>query len=383
MNKQKHYTVIIAGGGPVGLFLGLRLAQLGINFIIIEKRTETHSHSRSIGIHPPSLEMFDTLGLSQQLMSNGILIRKGLAFQDAGHLVGTLKFELSPKPHQYVLTLPQFQTEQILKKALLEKIPGCITYGEISDLKQNNEYIIIDYQKSSTQHSIKSSFLVGCDGKTSIIRKKTGISFVGSKYPYRYAMGDFHDNTNFESNATIYIGNDGLVESFPLSGNVRRWVAELPKGISDCSTNQFNEIIQRRTGFRLDQSSNTMFSNFQAEYYLASRFHLGRVLLAGDSAHILSPIGGQGMNLGWMDAWQLGFALHDSLHPKSTPYKILAKWGHKRRGKAKKAIKRAEINMALGQQTQWPKMRTFAVKRLITFPFNKLTAKMFTMRGLD
>lgn len=384
MDNLKYYDVIIAGAGPVGLLLGLRLNQLGLNFLILEKRTEPHSNSRSIGIHPPALEVFDEIGLSKPLISTGICIRKGKAFHDKNQLLGTLDFGLCPKPHNYVLVLPQFQTEHILRKKLLEKSPGSLKNGvEVTNFRQNNQHINVEFHDGDKPYTIKSSYLAGCDGKASTIRRKAGIAFNGYIYPYRYAMGDFEDNTTFENDAAIYAGKHGLVESFPLAGKARRWVAELPSGMNECSLPEFCNIIFERAGFILDQSSNTMFSLFKAECFLAGTFRSGRVLLAGDSAHLLSPIGGQGMNLGWLDAWQLGEALQKTLKQGPVNENHLIHWGNKRKKKAGKAIKNSEFNMALGQRTAWPCWRKFLIKRLINYPFNRMLARKFTMRGLS
>ncbi|MEX0779573.1 MAG: NAD(P)/FAD-dependent oxidoreductase [Balneolales bacterium] len=383
-DSPEYCDVLIAGAGPVGLLLGHRLNQLGINFIVLEKRNDPYNHSRSIGIHPPSLELFDQIDISKLLLNKGICIKKGRAYYDANELLGTLNFTLCPGPHQYVLTLPQYQTEQILRDSLLEKAPGCIKSGvEVLGLRQYDHYVETEAYKGRKKISYRTSYLIGCDGKASIVREKSGISFTGGKYPYRYAMGDFDDNTGYVNQAAIYIGDEGLVETFPLSDGVRRWVAELPGITDECTISQFCGIISRRTGFIISQSSNSMFSNFEAEHYMAGRFHQNRVLLTGDSAHILSPIGGQGMNLGWLDAWHLGKALQETLNQKSPSMQPLVRWEKRRMQSARKAITRAEINMALGQKSQWPKLRKMAIERLINFPFNRLMSRMFTMRGLS
>ena len=380
--NANQYDVIIAGAGPVGLFLGLCLDRLGLSFVILEKRRIPSKHSRSIGLHPPSLELFDKINLSNQLIEQGICIKKGHAFQDHHTKLGTLDFSLCPKPHQYILSLPQNLTEAIMEKALPGEHP-VIRDAEITGFDQDDDGMEVCFKDSHNQPSrMTASYLVGCDGKNSIVREKANIVFHGKTYPYHYAMGDFDDHTDFCNQAIIYLSQEGLVESFPLPDNKRRWVAELPVGF-DGNLDTFVHILAFRTGHKPDIKSNSMFSAFTAEHYQAAGMHSGRVFLAGDSAHLLSPIGGQGMNLGWMDAWQLAHALKDANLTSNNDRDIFKVWEKHRTRCSQQAVKRAEFNMTLGQKNDYPRLRNIAVKNLLRFPFNRLLVKRFTMRGLS
>ncbi|MEX0686851.1 MAG: NAD(P)/FAD-dependent oxidoreductase [Balneolales bacterium] len=383
MLGQQHYDVVIAGAGPVGLFMALRLSQLGLNYLILEKRHVRFTHSRSIGIHPPSLEMLDQLNISDQLIKQGVRIEEGHAYQDQHTVLGTLNFKLCPKPHCYVLSIPQHQTESILENALPDH--KALKKGfEIITFNQYDHSIQIDFKDefNSTQ-SVEASYLVGCDGKNSTVRKKAGITFQGDIYPYHYAMGDYKDDTQFGSRAAIFLSGDGLVESFPLPGNKRRWVTELQSGYKECAQEKFLQIIQERTGYNPNPLNNSTYSTFIAEHFLASRFYFGRVFLAGDSAHIVSPIGGQGMNLGWLNAWHLANAMAIARKNEMSGDIIFKTWEKQRMKSAEKAIKRAEFNMALGQKSNWPRLRGLTIKRLLRYPFNRAIANRFTMRGLN
>jgi len=127
--------VVIVGGGPVGLFLALRLHQLGLRPAVLERRTTARAQSRSIGVHPPALEQLDRLGIGGRLVERGVRVRRGLAFAGRAPL-GELSFERCRPPHRYVLSVPQQVTEAVLRDALEERAPGALRAGaDVCDLR--------------------------------------------------------------------------------------------------------------------------------------------------------------------------------------------------------------------------------------------------------
>ena len=370
--------VVIVGGGPVGLFLGCRLAQLTIDFKLLEARTEPLSHSRSIGIHPPSLERLETLGVAQTMIEKGVQVRGGYAFANDKPL-GYLSFETCPEPYTFVLALPQYKTERILEKRLNELAPGAVKRGvKVKDLEQTAKGVTV----TTSGETIHSALIVGCDGKNSAIRGLANLSFKGHSYPDTYIMGDFTDNTDFGTEAAIYLTDEGLIESFPLPGNVRRWVVKTDAYVNEPSTNLIAEFIQERLGLTLPQETNTMLSSFGVQHYLAENFIKGKIFLAGDAAHVLSPIGGQGMNLGWLDAWSLAEKLKAILRDKQSLKVIARAFNDERQRAARKAARRAKINMIIGRKTRLAQLKYGVVKGVLHTPLKNVLARVFTMRWL-
>lgn len=382
MENNQAYDVLIAGGGGVGLFLACRLQQLGINVLVIEQKKERSHHSRSIGIHPPSLEFLEEMKLVQSFLKQGLHVPKGLAIGDHG-IIGELDFNTCPGPYRFVLTLPQYQTETILEEHLLQVDPDCLQKGfKLTDFKENESYVEASVRDSDgKEKSITASFLVGCDGKNSFIREKCSIRFSGEAYPDTFMMGDFSDSTNFGASAAIYLLSSGLIESFPLPGNIRRWVMRTPEYIEQPTAELLAKTTTRRTGFQIDIQTNTMLSSFGVQHFIAGSFGKGRIGIIGDAAHIVSPFGGQGMNLGWMDAWDMAHHLY-SIRDRNFSGFPWKKFTFKRRFAAWQAIKRAEFNMSMGREHHYPKTHEAFIKMLLHLPTRWILPRLFTMRWL-
>lgn len=379
------YPVIIVGGGPVGLFLGCCLHQKGIPFLILEKRRERITHSRSLGIHPVSLELFEDLGIAKSFINAGIKIKRGLAFSDKGK-IGSISFERCPKPYNYILSLPQFKTEQILEEHLLSLNADALFRGvEVTNIEEYADSITIKAFHSGKTYNFECKYLVGCDGKESIVRKQAAIPFQGTSYPDTYIMGDFSDNTNFENDAAVFLCKAGLIESFPLIGNKRRWVVKTDSYYDAVERVDIEKLVAGRIGHDLGEEENYMLSSFGVQKLVAEPMARKRIALAGDAAHVVSPIGGQGMNLGWMDGKDLAEVL-ESLLSKTNQMAIpdaMGAYSRRRSNITGKVIKRAEWNMKLGRQVLLPGIRNTIVWLMLRTPLKKLMARLFTMRNLD
>ena len=374
--------VIIVGGGPVGLFLGCCLVQAGIEFRVLERRLETVQHSRALGIHPPALEALATVHVAEEMIKRGVQIRQGYAFANTRPL-GSLSFEHCPGPYPFVLALPQFETEMVLEHRLSELAPGSLLRGlNVTGFCEKNERLEVGYQTETSEERVSAAFIVGCDGKDSAVRNFSNIDFSGRPYPDTYLMGDFADNTTLGTDAAIYLTDDGLVESFPLPGGQRRWVAKTEGYLKNADAETLAALLEQRLGHRLETSTNTMLSAFGVQHYRARSMAQGRTLLAGDAAHVLSPIGGQGMNLGWLDAVAAARTLTLILREGRDRREVLAAYNRERLRAARAAALRAEVNMRLGRKTSFAPLKNALVKGALQTPLERVLARLFTMRWL-
>lgn len=373
--------VAVVGAGPVGLFLGLALAREGLDVGVFERRPERRGGSRSIGVHPPSLELLDELGLADRFVARGVRVERGHAFDERGPC-GVIEFARCPGRHRYVLAIPQEETEDILRGALEERAPGALRTGAFVGVDERRGEVALRVRTPDGERvEHRARVLVGCDGKHSAVRTALGIAYDGAPYPGCYTMGDFPDGTTFGADAAVYLGRDGLVESFPLPGGSRRWVARCPDD-RDPDLGALVARVEGRTGHRLDPSTAVRPSAFRAERYLARELARGRIALAGDAAHVVSPIGGQGMNLGWLGARSLAATIATSLRKEGDPTRALAADGARRARLARATARRAELNMWLGRPVADAAPRDRLVRGLLRPPVSDLVARVFTMRGL-
>lgn len=387
--------VLIVGGGPAGLFLGGLLAQQGVDAVVLEQRTELSAHSRAIGLHPPALAALKLLDLSESALARGVQVTSGVC-RSRGHELGRVTFEQAWPENPFVLTLPQHDTEDLLRHRLEELAPGSVQRGEeVLEIHDDGAIVQATTRRSSTAHDSRAGggtltiwrarMLVGADGAHSRVRVRAGIATDAKPYPDAYLMGDFADTTGDSSTAAVYLEPDGVVESFPLPQGVRRWVAHTGQ-VAQPRPDALAAIVAQRTGEVVDPSSSTMISAFTVRRQLASRMVTRRQVLIGDAAHEISPIGGQGMTLGWLDALALAPLLSDTLAlSNGKPLQTLACFRDFERVRlhaARRAARQAELNMALGRPAPLlaAQTRETLVKAMLSTPVRHQLARAFTMR---
>ncbi len=374
--------IVIVGGGPVGLYLAGRLIQNGISCKVLEKRAEIDQHSKSLGIHPVSLELFEKAGIVNSFLHEGLKIKKGIAFWNA-EKIGEISFEKCPPPFTYILALPQWKTEAILEEWTQNLDPNVLIRGaEVKNITQTKDSVEVLFDQNGTQKNLKSRFLIGCDGKNSIVRKLCDIKFIGEAYPDCYIMGDFEDNTKFGSDAAVYLHKDGLIESFPLPTHQRRWVVKTDDYVDDPTAFQLISLIKQRIQHKLDGVENFMMSSFGVQQYSAETYNKENVLLVGDAAHVVSPIGGQGMNLGWLDAEETVSVIIKSVEDNSSQNRLFQEYSSQSKKIAKQVAKRAEMNMHLGRKETSNLFYKSMLKIALNTGLKRLFANIFTMRGL-
>lgn len=372
--------VAVIGAGPVGLLLGARLIQLGLDVRVLDERSgpAEAAQSRAIGIHPPSLERLATLGVADAFIAEGVRITRGRAVCSRG-LLGCVDLSRRPGRHRFVLSLPQSRTEAILARRLSELRDGV--------LHRNTRVVRVEPQTSrvrvTTQHAgvVHARFAVGCDGAASLVRHEMGVAFRGGVRRERYVMADVADDTPFASEAVFFLSDDGLVESLPLPQGRRRWVAERQASEGEGTLEELVRLVERRTGYRVDPATASMLSTYDVKQLCVRQYVSNGLVLCGDAAHALSPFGGQGMNLGWLDAWDLASCLRSVVRDGLPQAPALADYERRRRRAAGRAMRRAALYRRIGHRPRRPRLRNGAVRLMLLGVPDAALARLFTMAG--
>ncbi|MFL4472833.1 FAD-dependent oxidoreductase [Paeniglutamicibacter sp. MACA_103] len=375
--------VLIVGAGPSGMALAILLRQAGRSVRVLESRTSIGQHSRAIGIHPPGLAVLDRLGVGPAALAAGVRIDRGVGIS-RGRVVAELGFGSIPAGHRFVLSLPQNHTVALLRERLHALDPAALLPGHgFTAFTAHPGFHTVEATSGGKTERLRCRFLIGADGTRSAVRTAALIEFRGRELPDRYLMGDYPESTGFGPVAALFLHEDGITESFPLPGNRRRWVCRL----RDPGPASLPELIKRRTGHRVEAGENSMLSEFGTANLAVGSMNHGNLVLIGDAAHEVSPIGGQGMTLGLLDAAALSPVLEAALGgelPRDRLEGQLAAFSGHRLAAARRAARQAHVNMALGRPLWGPAgaaRDALAHALFASDRFSDAVAATFTMTG--
>ena len=301
--------VIIIGGGPTGLMLAGELRLHEVNVLVVEKESEPTPVVRALGMHARTIEIMDQRGLLERFLA------LGTQHPLHGFFAGIAK----PAPqrldtaHPYVLSIPQPVTDRLLAEHAIDRGASIRRGCELIGLRQDADGVTVDLADGT---QIRSRFLVGCDGGRSTVRKLLGIDFPGEPTRVETLLGEVELTASTETLTSVMAEVRKTQVRFgamPLSNGLYRVVAPADGVSEDRAVPPTLDELRRQliatAGTDFGVHSPRWLSRFGDATRLADRYRVGRVLLAGDAAHIHPPTGGQGLNLGVQDAFNLGWKL--------------------------------------------------------------------------
>lgn len=305
----KH-EVVIAGAGPTGLVLAGELALAGIDVAIVERRTNHDLEGlRAGGLHMRTLELLDQRGIADRFIARGQMVR----FAPFAHT--PLDISDLPTRHSYFLALWQFDTECLLAEWVGERTVPIYRGVEVTGLEQGESGVAVEL---SNGNLLRAKYLVGCDGGRSLVRKKAGIEFPGWDASTSYLIAEIE--TAEEPEWGLRRTEKGINAIAKLDDGKRARVVLNGQHVpaSDApALHHIREALIAVYGTDYGLRSTTNISRFTDMTRQAAQYRSGRVLLAGDAAHVHSPVGGQGLNLGVQDAMNLGWKLAQVVHGTS------------------------------------------------------------------
>ena len=321
--------VIIVGAGPTGLALACQLIRYDIDFVILDTKETITPFSKAIGVQARTLEIYEQIGLANELIAQGAIAEKARMVV-GGEVRGEIEFGEIGKglsQYPYVLIVEQGKHEKILYD--FTKAHGKDVWWQtaLESFTQDESGVKAHIKNSSGEtQEIEAKFLVGCDGAKSPVRHTLGLTFEGSTFERMFYVADVQIDWNLSHDAlTVFLMKNNLLAFFPMVGE-KRWrivgtfPEEFAKDEGDVLYEEIEEQIKKDTELELDITDVNWFSTYKVHTRHVNKFSSGRCFLAGDSAHIHTPAGAQGMNTGIQDsynlAWKLALVLKDKADEK-------------------------------------------------------------------
>ncbi|MFD8793055.1 FAD-dependent monooxygenase [Streptomyces vinaceus] len=344
MEEQQH--VVIAGGGPVGLWLAAELRSAGIAVTVVEERTEIDGRSKALTVHPRTIEVLASRGVHEPFLAEGLAIPNGhFALLD-----DRLDFRDLDTPFPYTLALPQARTEELLEEYALG-LGATVRRGHrVTGLTERADSVTVQVEGARGAYEMSAAYVVGCDGTRSTVRAAAGIGFRGTPSTVLGWLGDVALDRPPRPGFSALTLRGGVMVA-PLPGGRFRIVGVSPDGLTtqwpgELTMDELREKTAAVAGEDFGMRDPSWLSRYGNATRLAAEYRRGRVLLAGDAAHQHFPTGGVGMNVGIQDAHNLGWKLVATLKGRA-PYGLLDTYDAERRPVGAQLMEHSRAQTAL------------------------------------
>ncbi|MDT0439258.1 MULTISPECIES: FAD-dependent monooxygenase [Streptomyces] len=350
-------TVAVVGAGPVGLMLAGELKLAGVESVVLDRLQRPSGQSRALGFNARTAELLHQRGLLERFLAEGRPV-------PVSHFAG-LPMDLTKldSRHKYTLSMPQFKVERLLEEHAVASGIEIRRGHEVVGLRQDDDGVAVDVVGPDGEYELRCAYLVGCDGGGSTVRGLAGIGFPGTGPKVHGILGDVESiETSVEYRTPLSYpgGIFGVAPIEPSGFRVTTVEYEVTPGEQDTPTlDELRESIRRVTGEEVELGQARWLSRFSDSARLADRYRAGRVLLAGDAAHIHYPQSGQGMSLGIADAANLGWKLAAVVLGRA-PESLLDTYHSERHPAGRSVLTNTEAQKAMTFPADWVRdLRSF------------------------
>lgn len=339
--------VVIAGGGPVGMWLACELVLAGVPTVVLEQEREISPHSRALTVHPKTIETFALRGAHHRMLAEGGQLPSG----HFAVLTERLPFTALDTDFPFTLTIPQARTTELLQERATSMGADVRRGHAFVDVREHDSGVEITAAGPDGEYTLEASYLVGCDGTRSTVRKRAGIDFVGTSFTALGALGDVRlddpPDAPVVSNWTL----DGTYMCVALPDGNHRIAVHSPEDLTtewpgEFTLEELRDRIRRIEGTDYGMHSPVWLSRYSNASRIASTYRKGRVLVAGDAAHQHMPAGGVGLNVGVQDAMNLGYKLA-AVFNGSAPESLLDEYDAERRPVGLALLEQSQAQTAL------------------------------------
>jgi 2-polyprenyl-6-methoxyphenol hydroxylase-like FAD-dependent oxidoreductase len=307
--------VLIVGAGPVGLTLAIELTRYGVSVRIVDKAPARTDKSKALVLWSRTLELLERGPGSARFIDAGFKVN-AVNMISGNKLIGHVDMSSLESPHNYALMLPQADTERLLEEYLAElgvKVERSVEVSALSVGDKSVEAVL--RRPDGSQEALSAAWLAGCDGAHSVVRHSVGATFDGETNDSDWILADIHMRGYPcpDTEASVYWDKEGAFVIFPISPGRYRLIADLPASGSERppapTLEQVQDLMNRRGPAGMEGFDPIWLAGFRINGRKVSDYRWGRAFLLGDAAHVHSPAGGQGMNTGMQDAFNLAWKL--------------------------------------------------------------------------
>ena len=307
--------VLIVGAGPVGMTMASELARYGVAVRIVDKAAQRTDKSKALVLWSRTLELLDRGGGSAPFVDAGFKA-EAVNFIAGDKVIGRVAMDGVQSPHPYGLMLPQSETERLLEERLRDLGVAVEREVELATFKRSDDGVeAVLRHTDGREETVSADWLLGCDGAHSAVRHGLGAPFAGETLDSSWMLADVHMRGYPcpDTEASVYWHRDGVLIIFPISPGRYRIIADLPpSGVEHPpapTLEQAQAVMDQRGPSGLVAFDPIWLAGFRINGRKVSNYHWGRAFLVGDAAHVHSPAGGQGMNTGMQDAFNLAWKL--------------------------------------------------------------------------